>query len=307
MEPTQIQITQNDGYKTTLFSFETSGEAPLGTVLIMHGMAEHYGRYLDFIQTLNTQGFDVCIYNHRGHGTDKKLSELGFIARKHGASLIVEDALNICTYIKENARNKQLAVFGHSMGSLVLRCLLQKEDDFACAVASSSTMPPVAVSAIGAILGSVISLIQGPEKKSEFLQKIMFGGKKYTSLCTRTTYDWLTRNNSIVGKYIDDPYCGFTCATSFYRDLAVLSKRSATKRNIAKTRKDFPLLLLTGEKDPVSGYGSQLISLQKIYNHLGFTNTSLTIYEEDRHELLNELNAAEVYQDIINFLHTHLQ
>ena len=134
----------------------------------------------------------------------------------------------------------------------------------------------------------------------------MFGGKAYTSLCTRTTYDWLTRNNTIVGKYIDDPYCGFICSTSFYRDLIMLCKRSAIKRNIAKTRKDLPILLLTGDKDPVGGYSSQLIALQKIYNKLGFTNTSLTIYAEARHELLNELNAEEVYQDIFNFLHAHL-
>jgi alpha-beta hydrolase superfamily lysophospholipase len=106
---------------------------------------------------------------------------------------------------------------------------------------------------------------------------------------------------------MDDPYCGFTCTTSFYRDLTILCKRSALKRNIAKTRKDFPLLLLTGEQDPVGGFGSQLIALQKKYNKLGFTNTSLTIYAEDRHEILNELNASEVYQDIFDFFHTHLQ
>lgn len=307
MEPTQIQIRQKDGYNTTLYIFETASEAPLGSVLVMHGMAEHHGRYLDFIQALNHQGFDVYTYDHRGHGTDKKLSELGFIAKKNGASLVVEDALTVCSYIKETARNKQLAVFGHSMGSIILRCMLQKQDDFACAIASSTTMPSVAFSTVGVAFASLVSMIQGPAKKSEFLHKIMFGGKAYTSLCTRTTYDWLTRNNTVIGRYIDDPYCGFICTTSFYRDLGALCKRSAIKRNIAKTRKDFPLLLLTGEKDPVGGYSSQLISLQKKYNKLGFTNTALTIYAEDRHELLNELNAAEVYQDIFNFLHTHLQ
>jgi alpha-beta hydrolase superfamily lysophospholipase len=307
MEPTRIQITQKDGYKTSLLLFETNNEASLGSVLVLHGMAEHYGRYLEFIQALNEKGFDVYTYNHRGHGTDKKLSELGYIAKKNGASLVVEDALNISNYIKGTARNNKLAIFGHSMGSLILRCLLQKQDNFSCAVASSSTMPPVAVSAIGSAIAGTLSLIQGPAKKSEFLQKIMFGGKAYTSLCTRTTYDWLTRNNTVIGKYMDDPYCGYTCTTSFYRDLTVLCQRCAVNRNISKTRKDFPLLLLTGEKDPVSGYGSQLIALQKKYNRLGFTNTSLTIYAEDRHELLNELNAAEVYQDIFHFLHTHLQ
>lgn len=307
MEPIQIQLTQSDGYKTTLLLFKSSDETPAGSVLVMHGMAEHYGRYLNFIDTLTLQGFDVYTYNHRGHGTDKKLSELGFIAKKNGASLLVNDALTICNYIKENGRSNKLGILGHSMGSLILRCLLQKQDNFECAIASSTTMPPVSVSAVGIALASLLSFLQGPAKRSEFLQKVMFGGKEYTSLCTRTTYDWLTRNNTVVGRYMDDPYCGFTCTTSFYRDLVVLCKCAATKRNIAKTRRDFPLLFLTGEKDPVGGYSSQLIALQKTYNHLGFSNTSLIIYAEDRHELLNELNSSEVYQDIFNFLHTHLQ
>lgn len=307
MEPIQIQITQKDGYKTSLQYFKASDEIPSGSVLVMHGMAEHFGRYLDFINALTLQGFDVYTYNHRGHGTDKKLSELGFIAKKNGASLVVDDALTVCNYIKENGRSCKLGIFGHSMGSLILRCLLQKQDNFECAIASSTTMPPTAVSDAGITLANILSLLQGPAKRSEFLQKVMFGGKEYTSLCTRTTYDWLTRNNTVIGRYMDDPYCGFTCTASFYRDLVVLCKRAAAKRNIAKTRKDFPLLFLTGEKDPVGGYSSQLIALQKKYNSLGFTNTSLTIYAEARHELLNELNSEEVYQDIFNFLHTHLQ
>ena len=91
MKSTQIQIIQKDRYKTSLILFETSNEVSLGSVLIIHGMAEHYVRYLDFIQALNKQGFDVYAYNHRGHGTDLKLSDLGFIADKNGASLIVND------------------------------------------------------------------------------------------------------------------------------------------------------------------------------------------------------------------------
>lgn len=307
MEPSILHIPQKDGYQTRLFYFKTSGETALGTILILHGMAEHHGRYLNFIHFLTTEGFDVYTYDHRGHGTDKKLSELGHIASKKGASLVVDDALTICRYIKENARNQKLAIFGHSMGSLILRCLLQTYDELDCAIASSSTMPPVAVSSIGIFLADVLCLFQGAKKRSTFLQKTMFGGTAYTSLCTRTTYDWLTRNNTIVGKYMDDPYCGFTCTTSFYRDLTTLAKWAAVKRNIAKTRKDIPLLLLTGEKDPVGGYGSQISRLHSLYKKLGFTNTTLTIYPEARHELLNELNVEDVYNDIITYFHSHLK
>lgn len=306
MEKAIFRITQTDGYITNLYSYKTAKVNVLGTVILLHGMAEHHGRYLDFIHTLTEEGFDVYTYDHRGHGTDKKLSELGFIAKKNGAFLLIEDARAICQYIKSNCRSKKLAIFGHSMGSLILRCLIQSYDEFDCTICSSTTMPPLLVSKAGILLAKLFILFQGADKRSSFLQNLMFGGKNFTSLCTRTTYDWLTRNNTIIGKYIDDPYCGFLCTISFCRDLAQLAAQAATKRRIVKTRKNLPLLFLTGSKDPVSGFGTQITQLHKLYTKLGFENTELIIYPEARHELINEWNAAEVYHDIMTYLHTHM-
>ena len=307
MDSIITQIIQNDGYRTRLYYYETAKETISGSILILHGMAEHHGRYLDFIHALTAEGFDVYAYDHRGHGADKKLSELGFIAKKHGASLVINDALTVCQYIRANGRSDKLAVFGHSMGSLILRCLLQIYNDIDCAIVSSTTMPPKSASDLGVLLATLPCLFGGAKKQSPFLQKMMFGGKAYTSLCTRTTYDWLTRNNTIVGQYINDPYCGFTCTTSFYRDLGKLCSICSGKRNIAKTRKDQPILLLTGSKDPVGGYTSQIIRLHKLYSASGCEQTELIIYENARHELLNELNSDEVYADVISYLHKHLQ
>ncbi len=306
MNSTVITLTQNDGYKTKLYYFEATGNKTCGSILILHGMAEHHSRYLDFISALINEHFDVYIYDHRGHGTDKNPSELGYVSEKNGNLLLVEDARHVCRYIKENRPDQKLAVFGHSMGSLILRCLLPIYDEMDCAIISSSTMPPVAVSKAGVFLAGVLSLLQGPKTRSPFLQKVMFGGKAYTSLCTRTTYDWLTRNNDIIDNYIRDSYCGFICSTSFYGDLAKLSAEAASKKQIAKTRKDLPILFLAGGNDPVGGYGSQIIHLQQLFSKLGFFKTELTIYPEDRHEILNELNADEVYRDIFAWLQTNL-
>lgn len=306
MESTYVRITQNDGYETRLFCYETSKETVLGSILLLHGMAEHHGRYLNFIQALTEEGFDVYTYDHRGHGTDKNLAELGYVAKRKGASLLVSDVHTICQYIKENNRSNKLAVFGHSMGSLILRCFIQSYSEIDCAIVSSSTMPPVIVSQVGTFLSNLICLFRGAKKQSAFLQNVMFGGKVYTSLCTRTTYDWLTRNNTIIGQYIDDPFCGFLCTASFYRDLAQLACRAAKKRGIAKTRRDLPLFFLAGTKDPVSNYGTQISQLHKIYTKLEFQSAELKLYPEARHELLNELNADEVYNDIITYLHSHL-
>lgn len=307
MEPSVIRITQKDNYQIRLFCYKTASKEVLGSVIVLHGVAEHHGRYSAFIQELTVQGYDVYTYDHRGHGIDKKFSELGFVAKKGGDALLVEDALTVCRYVKEYGRNPKLAIFGHSMGSLILRCLLQQYDDFNCAVISSSTMPSAIYTFAGYALSGLCCLFQGAKKHSPFLNKKMFGGKAYSSLCSRTAYDWLTRNNTLIGQYIHDPYCGFVLTTSLYHDLTLLCKKAANKKRIAKTRKDFPQLILTGSKDPVGGYSSQMIKLKKLYDKLGFTNTSLIVYPEARHELLNELMVDDVYQDIFEFLRSNLQ
>lgn len=306
MENNYIHIKQKDGYQTRLFQYPAATETIAGSILILHGMAEHHGRYLSFIQTLCQEGFDVYTYDHRGHGTDKKLSELGFLAKKRGASLVIEDAITICQYIRENSRGSKFAVFGHSMGSLILRNVLWQYHNIDAAIVSSTTMPSVITAGAGLVFSSLAVAFRGSKKRSAFLNRLMFGSKNYTSLCTRTQYDWLTRNNTLVGKYMDDAYCGFICTTSFYRDLVLLAIRSAKKKNLAKARKNQPILFLAGDKDPVSNYSRQLLKLQQLHNTLGFTEASTIIYPDARHELLNELNSDEVIQDILTFLHQKL-
>lgn len=306
MESNFVHIEQLDGSKTRLYCYGTTDTTILGNVLILHGMTEHHERYLPFIQVLNKTGFDVYIYDHRGHGTDKKFSDLGFFAKKGGADLVVNDAHIICNYIKACGRSDKLAVFGHSMGSLILRCLIQQYHDIDCAVPSSTAVPSTVACNFGIFLANLLCMFQGPKKKSKFLEKNMFGTKAYTSLCTRTSFDWLTRNNTEVGKYVYDPFCGFTCTTSFYRDLLLLIKRANQSSGIKKAKKQLPLLFLTGDKDPVGGYAKSVTRLYKRYKRLGFTNADLKVYKEARHELLHELNCDEVIEDIITFLKTAL-
>ena len=302
MESNYIRIKQLDGYQTKLFQYETKRQV-LGSVLLLHGMAEHHERYLPFIQLLNKEGFDVYAYDHRGHGTDQKLSDLGYFAEKGGADLVVNDAHNICRYIKECGRSDKLAVLGHSMGSLILRCLIQQYDSMDCALVCSSAMPSTLKNNTGLFIARLFCLFRGPKKQSKALDKLLFGSKKFTSLCSRTSYDWLTRNNTMVGKYIYDPYCGFICTTSFYRDLLLLAKRSKSKSNIKKTRKDLPVHFFAGDKDPISNYAKEIIHLHHTFQQLGFSNTSLSIYPDARHELLNELNADEIMEHIFTLLH----
>lgn len=265
-------------------------------------MTEHHERYLHFIELLNRQGFDVYIYDHRGHGTDKKFSDLGYFAKKDGASLVVNDAHVICNYIKDCGRCDRLIVFGHSMGSIILRCLIQQYNDLDGAIVSSTSAPDSLTYSLGLFFCNLVCLFRGAKKKAKSLHKIIFGSKHYTSLCVRTSFDWLTRNNTIVGKYVYDPYCGFPCTNSFYRDLVSMIKRAGQTSNIKKTKSDLPIYFLSGSMDPVNDRSKEVVHLHKRYKKLGFTNVLISVYKDARHELLNELNADEVMSDILLFI-----
>lgn len=306
MEANFVRIEQKDGYQTKVYCYPTRQDSVAGSVLVLHGMAEHHGRYDEFARYLNTEGFDVYLYDHRGHGTDRKLEELGFFSAHNGSGLVVRDAVTVLSYVASVNRGKKLALFGHSMGSVIARNALQHYDKVNCAVICGTTMPEPLRTEFGRLIAGLACLLRGPKHVSKTIDHLMFGGNLYTRLCTRTSFDWLSRNNTNVGRYISDPYCGFVCTTSFYRDLILLTKNAAKKKEILKTRKDLPILLLAGDRDPVGTYGQEVRKLHATYEKLGFEDVSLKIYPEARHELLNETNRQEVMKDISDFLHAHM-
>lgn len=306
MQLPHFSVTQADQSVTNLYYSYTDAEHVSGSVLILHGMAEYHVRYIDFARFLNAAGFDVYLYDHRGHGTTCPEDKLGYFDDKDGYDLVVNDAVHLCHYIKENGRSEKLVVFGHSMGSLILRNVLQRYDEMDCAVVCATTMPSSAVASAGLAIANLMCTFSSPRKRSPFLNNLMFGNNKYKSLCTRTDFDWLTRDESIVDWYIESPYCGFICTTSMYRDLLKLAKNAGNKKQINQTRKNLPIYFIAGTKDPVGGYASEINNLVEIYKNLEFKDISVTLYPEARHELLNETCKEEIMNDVLSFIQSKL-
>ncbi len=301
----EIQIKQADGYITQLYPYYTS-ENPKGSVLVLHGMAEYHERYTGFADFLNQNGFDVYLYDHRGHGTDKKLEELGFFAKKNGWQVITEDALTILQFIKKNGRSDKVVLFGHSMGSMLARNVIQYDDSMDCTIICGTNYSAPLMTKAGLLIAGVIQLFNGANHPSPFMNNLMFNNKYYNGVCERTKFDWLTRNNYIVGQYIGDPYCGFLCTVSMYKDILRLVDNGERSNLVNRTRKDMPLLVISGEFDPVGSYGKDICTYVNMLQKNGFSDVKCTIYSECRHELLNELNNQEIMQDILTWINSKL-
>ncbi len=294
-------IIQNDSYKTVLYHFYSDAE-PKASIIILHGMAEHHKRYYTFAKFLNSNGLDVYLYDHRGHGTDKIMKELGFFSNSKGYKKVVDDALEIIKHVKKNNRSQKLLLMGHSMGSLITRNVIQQYDELDGVILCGTTHPPKLKVKPGLVLASINRFFFGPEHRSKFLNNVLFGGKAYTRLISRTSFDWLSRNNPAVGAYIHDPYCGFICTISFYQDLLMLASTASTSFFMKKTRTTIPMLVISGEQDPVGNYGKEVNRMLSLYRKWGYTRVTGKLYPECRHELLQELNSDEIMKDILSWI-----
>lgn len=281
---------------------------PLGIVQIAHGMAEHSGRYHRFAEFLNEQGFIVVANDHRGHGkTGEKAGLMGYFAPEKGFDRVVDDLHFISQQLKRENPELPLFVFGHSMGSFLMRRYLQKYGEF---VAGAILMGSGGDPGLAEKLGKFIALWQmrrRPTQPSPLLDTLSFGAFNKGIKRPRTRFDWLSRDEKEVQKYIEDPFCGMVCSAGFFFDLLTGMELIHDPKEIEGIPKDLPILVLSGEADPVGKYGRgvrQFVGQLKNHN---INNIELKLYPEARHELLNELNKEEVMQDIAAWLKNHVQ
>ena len=297
----EIPVKQDDGYITILYPHYTESD-PKGTVLILHGMAEHHARYHEFTAFLNHCGYDVFLYDHRGHGTDKKLEELGIFSEKDGDIKVTTDAIHLIHFIRKNCRSKKIFLFAHSMGSLIARNVIQHEDSISGLILSGTAhLAPAAITA-GQFISTAIRSVKGHDYVSQFMHKLIFPPKAFDSVCERTKFDWLTRNQNIVGQYMHDGFCGYMCSVGLYNDVIKIMKNITMPHLVRRTRKDLPIYIISGKNDPVGNFGNDIYHCVSMFQKLGFTAVECTLYAESRHELLNELNQKEVMLGIMKWL-----
>lgn len=268
---------------------------------IVHGMAEHGERYEDFAKYLCEKGFAVLVDDHAGHGKSVKSDdELGYFGENMGWDAFVEDERALTEIIKKEIPDIPVVFFGHSMGSFIAREYIRRygtdERIKAAIFCGSSGKNPAAAIAIR--LAGVIAKSKGSMYRSEFINKIAFGSYNDKIQNPKTAFDWLTTDAEIVDKYIADKYCGFLFTAAGYRDLFTILHKVSGKDWYNGVCSDLPILITSGENDPVGTYGK---GIKQVYNNLkdaGKKDVTLKLYPGMRHEILNEVDRAKVYEDI---------
>ncbi len=280
---------------------------PKAVVQIAHGMAEYLERYEPLIDYLTGQGFLVCGNDHIGHKNSSPTKDsLGYFAPKNGYTFLARDLARVTRLLQKHYPDLPYFLFGHSMGSFVARAYLTRYSDLIdgvilCGTAGSNPALPV-----GSLLISLVKLFKGEFHRSPFIDKLMFGSYNSHYKEVKTNFDWLTRDQSVVQKYIEDEYCGFLFTTSAYKDLTRLLKYVNSKGWYSSVPKNMPMLLIAGEMDPVGNWGKGVREVSdKLHKH-GVTNLTTKLYPDMRHEIHNEIGKEEVYGDLNNWLNKQL-
>ncbi len=271
---------------------------------IVHGMAEHSERYSHFAEFLVNHGGAVYASDHRGHGRNcLKPGEYGIWEDKNSWDLIVDDLKILNDITAKNFPNKPNFILGHSMGSFLVRTFITK---YCTGINGAIITGTGFFSKIELILGYTISalqcLITGPATKARLISKLSFG--KYDKHFGQK-YAWLTRDKKIVDDYISDPYCGGVLSCSFYRSFFLGIMQAQNFKIARKIPKSLPFLILSGENDPVGDFGNGVMKVVNFYKKAGLRNLEYKLYPDARHEILNEINKDEVYQDILAWIDKH--
>ena len=270
---------------------------------IVHGIAEHVYRYDHFANFLNSKGIAVVAHDHMGHG--KSIGRNGIRGYFHGGWFhAVEDAYRLLQSTQAHFPGVPYILFGHSMGSFVARTILMEHPDckLSGAIICGSAWQSKAPLAMALPICRLVCKIQGEQNESAFLQSLCFGSYNKRIEHPRTSTDWLSRDYKQVDAYNADPLCGFTATAGLYRDMLTGIAHIQKPEQLAKMDKELPVYLVAGGDDPVGNYGSGMKQLKKAFEDSGMKHVSLKLYPLCRHEILNEINRDEVYEDTFDWI-----
>lgn len=278
--------------------WEPEGE-PRAVLQICHGMSEHIGRYRWFAEQMAERGFVVCGDDHLGHGrTAPSAEELGYFGPKDGYIHMMEDEHALRAEMRKRYPDLPYFLLGHSMGSFLTRFYVSRYGEglngyLCCGTSGRNRLVKAAI-----FLSNVMILFRGGKRRGKLLDKLAFKDYNKNFENVVTGHEWLSRDAEVYRPFADDPYSGFVFTNAGFRDLFHLLDSVTGRKWSDQVPKDLPVILLSGDEDPVGDRGK---GVREVYGWLeasGIKDLSLKLYPGARHELHNELNREEFVDDV---------
>lgn len=299
MNKVTLQTTKNNNVAVYLYD---DVQAPKAVIQIVHGAAEHFTRYEDFIKFLNSNGY-ICVGGDiLGHG-DSSHAEGNYVhfeeKEAYESITIVKD------YIIDHYKNLPLYLLGHSMGSFIARRLLiDYPQDYSKAIISGTTTMSIFMTTAAKALGGITRIFRGPKGISPLLGNLTLDGFPVKMKKDGKLNDgemWITHREDIAKYYQESPICGEPFTVAANQGMLYWVDFVSKINNVKKGDKSTPLLFISGSDDPLSNYGKDIKTTVEMYKKAEYQFIESLIYENMRHEVLNEIDNNKVYKDCLNF------
>ncbi len=292
---------------TQVYCHRWQVEKPRAIVQLVHGGAEHAGRYEALARALNEQGYAVYAEDHRGHGRTGEINtRLGDMGEANAFERVCDDVLSLGRRAKTENPDTPLVIIGHSLGSLITqRILLQHSEEYAAAILSGS--PDITGIAAGAALVHAEVDRVGRDQVSEVLDAATVENFAAAVPDAKTPFDWLSRDKEQVQIYADDPWCGYALCTGVWQDLiAAMLVTTEVSAVAAALRTDLPIYIVSGSDDPVHDNWTAIDRLEQNYRSCGVQDLTVKNYPGGRHEMFNEINRDDVIAELLSWLGSKL-
>lgn len=297
MHETNFTVTAGDSTPIFVYRWLPQGRAA-AVVQIIHGLAEHAGRYRRVAEALTTAGYAVCASDLRGHGrTATSQDDLGFFGERGGWRKCLDDLWQLNRTIAAENPAVPVLLLGHSMGATLARQFMVEHGGVLAGVVlcgSSGQPTPLALS--GRLIARAEKLRLGRRGRSALIRSLTFDSFNKAFQPGRTRFDWLSRDPAEVDKYVADPLCGFTASVQLWIDM--LDAWCDIAKSCTGVPADLPIYVISGSHDPVSARTKMLEAMLAQYRAAGL-RAEHKFYPEARHELLNEINREQVTTDLL--------
>lgn len=286
MPPETLSYRSTDGHEIAGYHWpvrEASADAGVG--VLVHGMGEHVRRYDHVAQALTAEGFAVYGYDHRGHGSSLDGSREPGHLGPNGWAELVGDLAVVINLARSSHPQQPICLVAHSMGSFAVQQFLLDHGSDVDAVALTGT--------------AALDFLQPALDFSNDLDLSAFNASFAPE---RTDFDWLSRDEAVVDSYLADPLCGFGIDDASLKDMFAGARRLADPTEVARMPGDLPVYIAVGSQDPINAELALLWVLVDRYRSAGLSDVSVRVYDGGRHEILNEINRADVVDDLIQWL-----
>lgn len=304
MRTSSFDWTADDGKRIVVYEWTPDSDAPPRAVVhIVHGMSEHAARYARVAEALTSSGFVVLAHDQRGHGKTASEDELGFLGARDGWGRALADIRGLMAHSRQRFSGIRQAIIGHSMGSFMTqRIMVDEGPNLSAVVLSATNGPPNALARAGVLVARAERARLGDRGKSRLLQGLSFDGFNRAFRPNRTAFDWLSRDDAEVDKYVADDRCGFSATASLWVQLLEALPGLLVPDVVAQIPKTLPVYVLAGAEDPVHDKTRNLKGLLDAYAKAGLKDVTYRAWPGARHEVFNETNRSQVITEMNDWL-----